>query len=1056
MYETRRVKQDLGASEADAVLAEIMLRQDRGEPVDAASEAAQHPRFAGEIRTYFAACAEIADLVGGAAFSAVQLNYPAASPGFAGQAVPREPEPLPQLANYEILEELARGGMGVIYRAIQFLNPGEKSSTRMVALKMMRDGDLASLADVRRFRREAAAVAQLSHSNIVPIYEVGQQEGQHFFSMELIEGGSLAQRKEDFRLPYFDSRTRLDSDGNFWSPLAVELRQACIATLIATTARAVHYAHQRGLIHRDLKPANILIDVQGQPHVTDFGLAKRLVRTQPTEPESEFPLTQPGEIIGTPTYMAPEQARGEGALTTATDVFSLGAIFYELLTSRPPFRQATPLATLLELLGKEPVPPRTLNPHVPPDLETICLKCLHKDPAARYGTAEALAEDLERWQRGEPIKARAVGRGERAYKWARRHPRLAALGLACLTTGLLGVVALGVSLFLARETLAEREAALYVSHIGLAKYERLHSVFRAQQHLEQCEPSRRRWEWHYLHRLCHSELRTLTGHTGTLMAVAYHPQGKVLATASADGRVLLWEVETGRLLRTFPEQGPRILHLVYSPDGERLATAAEGGTLTLWDANSGTVLAALRGHRHAVTAAAFSPDGKRLASAGEDGTVRLWETYAGPEGRLLAQEADVVAGLSFSPDGESLAFATMQGSLRVLCADTGEDILTDTRRGSRWKGVCYSPDGTKLVTFGSGGQVEIFDARLRKSLVWWQGGSAHWINAAAFTPNGEYLALGGDDGSIQIWDVRTNDARLAFVLRGHGRRVNGLAYSPDGNTLASASTDGTVKIWDAHANPEEAQITGHTNTITGLAFAPGGEWLASASVDQTIRLTCPHTGRLLRMLPEQREEARCLGVTLDGKELLCGGIDGYVRVREAATGAISRMWKAHEDAICGLGLRASGEELCTVGVDGSVRFWVLASGTLVRQFQIPLGKGTLTAAAVSRNGQLLAYASDVSTRPLEILDLNTHEVRPMRTAHHHLVTGLAFDGRDRLASVSYDQTTRLWDTVRGEEVLTLTRQAQPALTLAFSADGTLLATGGLDRVVRILNGQPRE
>jgi serine/threonine protein kinase len=299
---------------------------------------------------------------------------------------------------YEILGELGRGGMGVVYQARQ------TALGRVVALKMILAGRLASAAEVQRFRAEAEAAARLDHPNLVPIYEVGEQDGQPFFSMKYVEGQSLAER-----LPR----------------LAHDARAA--AALVATLARAVHHAHQRGIIHRDIKPANVLIDRDGRPHVTDFGLAKR------TDGPGQ---TQSGAIVGTPGYMAPEQASGHsGAVTTLADVYSLGAILYELLTARPPFQAETPLDTLLQVLEREPERPRNLNPRVDRDLEAICLKCLEKDPQHRYGSAEGLVADLEHWLAGEPIGARPPSLASLLRLWLRHNFRAAGwalvVGLGC-------------------------------------------------------------------------------------------------------------------------------------------------------------------------------------------------------------------------------------------------------------------------------------------------------------------------------------------------------------------------------------------------------------------------------------------------------------------------------------------------------------------------------------------------------------------------------------------------------------------------------------------------
>jgi serine/threonine protein kinase len=307
-----------------------------------------------------------------------------------GHAIAPSPAPearVRSFGDYELLEEVGRGAMGVVYKARQI------SLNRLVAIKMMLANQFASSADVQRFHVEAEAAAQLDHPNILPIYEVGEHDGQQYFSMKLIEGRTLAQ------------------DGDVFQK---DLPSA--ARLIATVARAVHHAHQRGVLHRDLKPANVLLDAHDQPYISDFGLAK-LAR-------SEGSLTQSGAIVGTPSYMPPEQAAGKKGVSTAADVYSLGAILYDLLTGQPPFDGPTAFEILLRVQEREPAPPSILNRRVDRDLETVCLKSLRKEPEGRYASAEALAEDLERWVRGEPILARPVGWVNKAMKWIKRHPEL--------------------------------------------------------------------------------------------------------------------------------------------------------------------------------------------------------------------------------------------------------------------------------------------------------------------------------------------------------------------------------------------------------------------------------------------------------------------------------------------------------------------------------------------------------------------------------------------------------------------------------------------------------
>src|SRR5262249_18737639 len=374
--------------------------------VDREEFLARHPDCAEELRSYFAGSDEMERLVRRAEGErpALPPTGSLSGPGPAGGAARAEGQAR-RVGDYELLEQIGQGGMGVIYKARQ------RSLPRLVALKMIRPDRLASASDVLRFRSEAEAAASLDHPNIVPIYQVGEHEGQHYFSMKLVEGGSL------YGLRAEDDESRTPD------------RQRAVARLLALTARAVHYAHQRGILHRDLKPANILLEWPADgppssardpqaatPYVTDFGLAQRLAAlgTQPAGTD----LTQQGMIVGTPDYMAPEQASAKGGVSTAADVYSLGAILYECLTGRPPFRAETPLDTLLQVQEREPTRPCSLNPRVDRDLETVCLKCLHKEPSQRYRSAEALADDLGRWLDGDPLRRRPSARVEHARHWA--------------------------------------------------------------------------------------------------------------------------------------------------------------------------------------------------------------------------------------------------------------------------------------------------------------------------------------------------------------------------------------------------------------------------------------------------------------------------------------------------------------------------------------------------------------------------------------------------------------------------------------------------------------
>jgi len=393
------------SARVDAIIADYLRAVDAGQAPDRGELLARHPNLADELRSFFAGHDQAQRLATPPA--------PADAPTLAPGEAPSSPPLLGTVryfGDYELLEEIARGGMGVVYRARQV------SLNRIVALKMILSGQLAGEDDVKRFRLEAQTAAALQHPNIVAIHEVGAHDGQHYFSMDFVEGRSLADLVRD-------------------NPLPPE--QA--ARWVRTVAEAIQYAHQRGVLHRDLKPSNVLIDSFGQPRVTDFGLAKRMA--SPGCQPGENALTATGAVVGTPSYMPPEQASADrGAMGPASDVYSLGAVLYELVTGRPPFRAATPLDTLLQVLEAEPAPPRLLNPAVGRDLETIILKCLQKEPVRRYASAQDLADDLGALLEGRPIKARRPGLAERALRWTQTQRRGAVLIVLTATASALLLV----------------------------------------------------------------------------------------------------------------------------------------------------------------------------------------------------------------------------------------------------------------------------------------------------------------------------------------------------------------------------------------------------------------------------------------------------------------------------------------------------------------------------------------------------------------------------------------------------------------------------------------
>jgi serine/threonine protein kinase len=477
--------------------------------------------------------------------SAVAIR--ASMPRLSLAALPVDP---PAIPGYEILGVLGRGGMGVIYEARQV---GLK---RGVALKMMRDQAGASAQDLARFATEAEAVARLQHPNIVQIYEIGAHAGRPFFSLELLTGGSLDQKLA-----------------------GAPLQAASSAQLVESLARAVHYAHQHGILHRDLKPANVLLTAEGLPKIADFGLAKLTA--------ADAGQTQSGTVLGTPSYIAPEQARGQiKDLGSAVDIYSLGAILYETLTGRPPFRAETPLETMRQVQAEEPVSVIRLQPKAPRDLNTICMKCLQKEPHKRYSSAEALADDLRRFRAGEPIQAQPVRVLERSVKWAKRRPTLAAL-VAVSVVAVLGLF--GGTLWHNAKlgtALRESDTNLYYSLVGEAhaiRRERasgylLKAFNLLQQALRLETPKKNLLELRQEAAACLGDFVGLEPTTwedfpAPMGSAALRPDGTLLAVGLADGTIQLRRVPTGERVERLVRHSSYVANLAFRADGKELVSA---------------------------------------------------------------------------------------------------------------------------------------------------------------------------------------------------------------------------------------------------------------------------------------------------------------------------------------------------------------------------------------------------------------------------------------------------------------------------------------------------
>jgi WD40 repeat protein/serine/threonine protein kinase len=1046
----------------DAVIASYLRAEQEGRAPDREQMLARHPDLAEDLNEFFADRASIERL---------------AEPARAAMAGLVPGTPVRYFGDYEILEEIARGGMGIVYRARQV------SLQRIVALKMILAGRLASPAEVERFQSEARAAANLDDPNIVPIYEVGIHEGQHYFTMKLVEGGSLAQWIADFRLRIGDSR---------------RTHHAALARLMETVARAIHFGHQRGILHRDLKPANILLQTKDGtsvidnlqsaiPLVTDFGLAKRI--------EGGSDLTASGGIMGTPSYMAPEQAAGQKSLSVAVDIYSLGAVLYELLTGRPPFRAETPLKTLIEVREREPQPPRTLEPHVDRDLETICLKCLEKDPRRRYGSAEALADDLRRWQAGEPIEARPSTSWERLRKWARRRPAAAALvGVGTLAAAalLIGGLLFNAELQVALGDVKNKQADLDQANRQVQNEQE--AVRKANEAARQFQEKARALEALAADRarraegtllsaysaavrpdnpglglllgiegakrapgfLANTSLlaalddcaeeRTLIGHQGPVFSAVFSPDGRRVLTCAGDNTARIWDVATGKEVRRLqgPKNGPpfadtTVVVAQFSPDGRRVLTVSAGAyafdghnistgyappVAVLWDADSGQRLARWQldtaecRSRTSPIKVGFSPDSQRVVltfASFPDCNPRVYDANTGKQITILKGHTMPVVSAAFSPDGKRIATASVDETARIWDAASGKSLHVIKGHGGAIVSAAFSPDGKRLLTTGDGNKYHFHET----------GGGSGGGSATAEVAAG------------RIWDVATGKEVAALRWPGTWFRasVRTAVFSRDGRRILTAGNVGSSSggpglevinlpnIWDAETGKLLVTLKAEPRIITAAVFSPDGRFVATAGKDKTARLWNVADGKELFVYRGHQSAIYTAGFSPDGSRLVTSSDDGTARIWEVRTELRSGNGRHPWLAIWPVTFSPDGRRIYVPPPTPAHQF-------MARIIDAETGKELARAEGVNWHGPHVTVFSPDGRR---------------------LATGF---WRDRITPNPSTNKVVVLDALTLKEELLLTGHDQPPDDIAFSPDGrTLLTVDGKGRIWDATSGQ---
>lgn len=948
-----------------------------------------------------------------------------------------------------------------------------------------------SIDAVRRFLQEARITGQLEHPSVVPVYELGRrQDGTLYYTMRFVRGVTMLKALREAR----SLTKRMELLSNF-----VDL------------CHAIAYAHSRGVIHRDIKPTNIMVGHFGETVVLDWGLAKALrqediyadefadtIRLLRAGDDRLSGYTTHGRAMGTPAYMSPEQAFGElKNVDEKSDIYSLGAVLYELLTGQPPYAGSGPREILEKVVSELPPPISKIEPMVPPELVAICNHAMARDRDDRYASAEALAEDVTRFQVGAFVKAYHYSPAQRVSRFVKRHRTILAT-IVCATIALVSVAAVYHFRVAHQRGLAiaaqhRAETSLYRVGLLLAQTRiGQHRYDLAQAALDTAPGSLKNWEWRYLSRICNQALYTIREHYAPVEFLASSRDGTRVVTASLDGASRVVDVQSGKVLHVLAQHSGAINSVVFAPSGARILTSSSDATAILWDAQFGTPIVSLNGHEADIWDAAFSPDGSLLATAGSRGALRVWSAVTGALVANVFIPGTDIRRLAFSRDGQQILTATSDGVIRLWLSQTGypagelrqdNDPFTDADfspafpfivavsekgslslwdsqtllllasrpgNGARIKYVELSPDGRFAISGDAAGAVHLWDLGNLDSTRLLRG-HTDMVVQAHFNSSSTLAVTASLDCTARVWDVSTGDT--IAVLEGHSAGVTDACFSLRDSRVITCSDDTTVRVWDLVTPPSPPMLPGQERygSILGMQYSPNGRSLLSFSQNLAVTLWDPSDAKPLAEFREQRDIVSRAVWSGDSHRFATASEDGSVAIIDAPSRERLALIKTNSGPVRGLDFSPDGSRIVTGAANGDARVWDSATGAELVRLDAP-PNAALTVTLYDPLNRYILIANDAGASAL----VNAHDGKRVRSLSQDKTPVLvaAFKpGGGHCVVANADGSVMLFPLEGGAPGLRLSGHQRAVTSASFCNDGSRIVTSSEDATARIWDVQ---